>query len=454
MAALLVEHGRPGFYFRVLQEGEVGAGDPIIQVAEGSERMTVFDINELLYKHRHPRDQVERALRIPALSIGWRTSFQALLEQERSGCPMTGNPGLDPPVGPPAWQGFRPLRVSRKYQESSSVISLVLEPADDRPLATSLPGQFVVLRLQPAAGAAALMRSYSLSGEPDRSRYRVSIKHEARGAAGAYIEESVHVGDVLDVSAPRGSFTLRPGDRPVVLLSAGIGATPVLAMLHVLAARATSREVWWFYGARKRDEHPFAQETRALLSVLPHGHSYIRYSSPGPQDRPGVDFDSRGHLDTRLLRDLGVPRKADFYTCGPPGFMTELTAALVGWGVATGDIHTEVFGTGPSKTPGIAKIAHGRPHVPAGIQGTGALIGFTRSGLNVRWNPAFRSILELAEACEVPVRWSCRTGVCHTCKTGLIAGSVAYRPQPIDAPTGDNVLICCSHPRSDIILDL
>ena len=151
MAALLVARGRPGFYFRVLEEGEVGAGDEIALVASGPERMSVFEINALLYMPGHPRNQLERALRIPALSAGWRGSFEALLAQEQSGGATTGNAGLAAASGPPpAWRGFRPFRVSRKARESGDVISLALEPTDGRPIAAALPGQFIVLRLEPA----------------------------------------------------------------------------------------------------------------------------------------------------------------------------------------------------------------------------------------------------------------------------------------------------------------
>ena len=219
---------------------------------------------------------------------------------------MTGNPGLTPAAGPPpAWTGFRPLRVSRKDPESASVTSLVLEPTDGQPLAAALPGQFIVLRLRPAPDAAALLRSYSLSGEPRDDRYRLSIKRESHGAAGTLIETQVRVGDMLDASAPRGSFTLRPGDGPVVLLSAGVGATPVLAMLHALAAGASSREVWWIYGARHGGEHPFAAETHALLKALPRSHSHIRYTSPRPGDRLAVDFDAPGRLNMQAIEELG-----------------------------------------------------------------------------------------------------------------------------------------------------
>jgi ferredoxin-NADP reductase len=417
--------------------------------------MSVFEINALLYLPGHPRGQLERALRVPALSGGWRASFEDLLTQERSGRATTGNAGLTSASGPPpAWPGFRPLRVSRKVRESSGVISLVLESADGHPLTAAQPGQFVVLRLRPASDAPALMRSYSLSGEPSAERYRVSVKREAHSVAGVYIDEKLQVGEVVEASAARGSFTLQPGNTPVVLLSAGIGVTPLLAMLHALAAGVSTREIWWLYGARSRREHPFAEETRSLLKVLIHKHKHIRYSSPDPDDRRGVDFDAPGHLTMEVLKELGVPRNGDFYICGPSTFMSTLTAGLTAWGVAPSCIHTEIFGAGPPKTPGVAVSPQRLPHLPAGPAGEGPLVSLARSGLNVRWRPAFQSLLELAEACDVPVRWSCRTGVCHTCETGLVAGTVNYRPDPVDGPADGNVLICCSQPERDIVIDL
>jgi ferredoxin-NADP reductase/MOSC domain-containing protein YiiM len=454
MAALVVKHGRPGFYFRVLEEGEVEAGDEITQVASGPERMSVSEIDALLYMPGHSRDRLERALRIPTLSVGWRKSLEALLTQERNGGATTGNAGLTAASGPPpAWRGFRPFRVSRKLRESGNVTSLALEPTDRQPIAAALPGQFVVLQLGPAS-APALMRSYSLSGEPGASCYRVSIKREAHGAASAYVDDVLQVGDIVQTSAARGSFTLQPGDTPVVLLSAGIGVTPVLAMLHALAAEASTREIWWLYGARNGREHPFAEETRGLLKALTRRHSHICYSSPDPGDRPNVDFDVSGRLNARVLQELDVPRNGAFYICGPSAFMSDLTADLAASGVARDRIHTEMFGAGPSNTPGIAAAPRPPPHLPTGLAGSGPLVSFARSGLNVRWDPTFHSLLELAEACDVPVRWACRTGVCHTCETGLVAGKIGYRPDPVDAPADGNLLICCSQPEGDVVIDL
>ena len=151
---------------------------------------------------------------------------------------------------------------------------------------------------------------------------------------------------------------------------------------------------------------------------------------------------------------MGVPRDADFYLCGPPAFLRELTGGLAGWGVPHGRIHTEVFGPGESMTPGIAPAAARPPHPPSDPPGPGPLVSFARSGLAVPWNPSFGSLLELAEACDVPVRWSCRTGVCHNCQSGLISGSVGYDPEPLDPPAAGSLLICCSRPTGDVVLDL
>jgi ferredoxin-NADP reductase/ferredoxin len=396
-----------------------------------------------------------RALRIEALSPGWKGSFQALLDRDDAGGGAApGNPGLAPSSPPPAWSGFRPLRIARIAPESRSVVSFELEPADGRRLTSGLPGQFVVLRLRPDPAAPPLLRSYSLSGPPSAERWRLSVKREPHGLSSGYLLDRCRVGDVLDVAAPRGSFTLRPGDTPVVLLSAGVGATPVMAMLHAMASEASTRDVWWLFGARDRDDHPFREESRNLLRSLSHAHAHVRYSRPRPEDRLGTDYDAAGHLSVAALEQIGAPREADFYLCGPAAFLRDLTSGLAEWGVARDRIHTEAFGPGESRTPGMAPAASRMPHQPPGRPGPGPSVFFSRSGLAVPWSPSFGSLLELAEACDVPVKWSCRTGVCHSCETGLVSGSVAYDPEPLDDPVVGNLLICCSKPTSDVVIDL
>jgi ferredoxin-NADP reductase/ferredoxin len=451
MASLLVSHHRPGFYFRVLEEGEVGAGDRIEKVATGPERVSVADIDALLYLPSPSHEELERSLRIPALSPGWKGSLQAILNRKAS---ETGNPGLTTSTGPPpAWVGFRPLRVTKVDRECSNVVSFSFEQPDGSALPAALPGQFLVLRLRVAADLPPLLRNYSISSVPGGKAYRVSVKREAHGRVSSFLHDHVGVGDVLEVSAPRGTFTLQAGDGPVVMLSAGIGATPVLAMLHYLAENNSPREIWWLHGARNRALHPFATEVRDSMKGLGRAKSHIVYSQPEPADQVGLDYDSTGHLDMDLLDRLGVPRSADFYLCGPPAFLRSFTAGLKQWGAQPSRVRAEIFGKEEPLTPGIASVRQ-PVHLPSGTPGSGPQVSFTRSGLTVPWNSRFLSLLELAEACDVPVKWSCRTGVCHTCESALIGGTVHYQPAPLEPPAEGNLLICCSQPTSDIEIDL
>ena len=449
MPALMYVHGRPGFYLRVLEEGEVGAGDAVERVAVGPGAMTVRDVSALLYLPGHTVERLERAIAIPALSEGWRGSFRALLEQASEGA--AGNRGLAPPSsGPPAWKGFRRFRITEVVRESGSIASFVLEPVDAEPLPPFRAGQYLTIRLRPTGSARRLLRSFSLSAAPDPRRYRISVKREDDGVVSRHLHERVAAGDLIDVGAPRGTFVLRPGDDdgPVALISAGVGATPVLAMLASMAAAGRRGPVWWVHGARNGREHAFADEARRHVQALPDGRSHVSYSRPTAGDALGRDHDAAGRLGADRMRALGIPRTADFYVCGPPAWMRELAAGLLGWGVAADRIHTEVFGSEPLEG------AQRAPHLPAGEPGTGPEVAFTASGLTVRWDAAFGSLLELAEACDVPVRWSCRTGVCHSCESGLIDGEVAYAPEPLDTPEPGRALICCARPRSDVALEL
>ena len=440
MPALVVAHHRPGFYLRVIEEGEVGAGDAIERLERGPEAMTVADIDGLLYLPGHAQRDLTRALRIPALSEGWRGSFRELLEQASDGG-----------TAEPAWAGMRPMQVAALDRESTTVISVSLVPTDGAPAVPAQPGQFLTVRVHPDPGAAPLLRTYSLSGVPNATRYRISVKREPHGAASGYVHDRLRVGDVIEVGAPRGSFVLRAGDRPVVLISAGVGATPVLAMLHVLASVGSARQVWWVHSARNGAEHAFKAEAARLLAQLQDAHHLVCYSQPGDRDQ---GFDHRGRLTGDALEQAGVPIDADFYLCGPAPFMNDITAAVIASGVAADRISAEVFGPAAAITPGVVAETARSPHPPAGEPGSGPLIAFSRSNLSVAWDPSFASLLELAEACDVPVRWSCRTGVCRTCETALISGGVGYRPDPLEPPAPGTALICCSQPSGEVTLDL
>jgi len=454
MAALLVSHRKPGFYCRVITEGEVGAGDEIQKIADGPDRISVAEVDSLLYTANHDLKRIAIAARIPALSPGWKGSFDGFLQADENGT-RNGNPGLTPPISfRPAWDGFRWVRVTEVKHETLEVVSITLADIEGSPLPPALPGQYLVLRCLPDKNSPPMLRSYSISGASNAGAYRISVKR-GTGPGSQYLVDATQLGDKLEISAPRGEFILRAGGRPVVLLSAGIGVTPVLSMLHALASESTqsSREVWWIHGARNGTEHVFAQEVRQLLTAIPGSHSAIAYSKPDPADRTGTNFDVQGHWNLTSLKNLIIPVEADFYVCGPSTFLKDINRDLIALGVPQAAIHHEAFGPADSLEPGVKKTAAKAPHLPV-PHGTGPVVSFTRSGIAVPWDARFTSILELAEACDVPVRWSCRTGVCHTCECGILEGRLRYAPEPLDPPALGNALICCSIPESPIELDL
>ncbi|PRY49031.1 ferredoxin-NADP reductase [Geodermatophilus tzadiensis] len=445
MPTLLVTHHRPGFYLRVLQEGLVEAGQEIVKTGEAEQRLTVADVDALLYLPGRSRATLRRAVAIPALSRGWHDSFQALLDQ-----------APDEAASRPAWEGFRPMRVMAKQAESSTISSFRLLPADGDAVPAADPGQYLTLRLQPDAEAHPVLRSYSMSGPPDpQAGYRVSVKLEPGGSASGLLHRTVQVGDLVEVAAPRGQFTLRPGERPVVLVSAGVGATPVLAMLHSLALRRDTRAVWWVHGARDDAEQAFAAEVDELLARLPDAHRLVAHSRP----RPGAGGrpDVVGRLDAGVLEDAAVPFDADFYLCGPAGFLRDLGAGLAARGVPPERVAVEVFGSQGATTSGIVATGTPRaPHPPPGAQppGSGPAVSFVRSRLTVPWDARSGTLLELAEACDVPVRFSCRNGTCHTCESTVLDGRVTYSSEPLERPHDGRALICCSTPVTDLALDL
>ena len=439
MPALLVAHRRPGFYLRVLEEGDVTSGDDITRLERAAESMTVAEVDGLLYLPGHSRRDLERALRIPALSEGWQGSFRELLERE---------PAVAPPA--PAWKGLRPMRVVAIDHESNTVISVRLVLIDGQPATAPQAGQYLTVRVQPGPSPTPLLRTYSLSRLPSDPEYRISIKRESHGTVSRYLHDQVHVGDIIEAGAPRGAFVLRPAPRPVALISAGVGATPVLAMLHLLADERSGRQVWWLHGARNGAEHPFKSEVDALLGQLADVHRLVCYSD-APDD---VDYDINGRLTADVITTAGVPTDADAYICGPRAFMADITAALRNHGVPPSHISEEIFGPPDPIMPGIARRVLASPHPPAGRTGAGPAVAFSRSNLSARWDPSFANLLELAEACDVPVRWSCRTGVCHTCATNVISGDVSYQPDPLELPPDGSTLLCCSTPSHDVVLDL
>jgi ferredoxin-NADP reductase/MOSC domain-containing protein YiiM/ferredoxin len=438
LPALLVSHHRPGFYMRVITEGHIQAGDSIVKTRTGPGALSVADTDALLYLPGRDRAKLKIALEIPALSPGWQGSFRDLLS-------AAGETG-------PAWPGFRKLRVAQVVREDDQVCSIYLTAADGAPLPAAQAGQYLALRITDA-GQPAPVRSYSLSSTTDGGTYRISVKQEPHGVASSYLNREVRLGETLDVAAPRGDFVLDDGTGPVLLISAGIGVTPVLAMLHQLAAGHSQRDIWWLYGARGPREHPFAAEAHGLLSTLPHAHEQVFYSAATAAERDAAHA-AAGRITKEALAGLAIPPDASAYICGPASFMADMRDGLTAIGLGAPAIHTELFGSLPSINPGVTGQPSRPPHQPPGPPGHGPLVTFSRSGITTPFGDNWHSVLDLADACDVPTRWSCRTGVCHTCVTPLLSGDISYAPDPLELPADGQVLICCARPATDIVLDI
>ena len=437
MPNLLVSHHRPGFYLRVISEGHVQAGDALVRTRRGRHELSVADVDALLYLPDRNMDQLRTIVDVPALSPGWQQSFRDMLAaDERASAPTA------PPIGvEPGWTGFRRLRVGATHRESPTVLSIELETDEQDALSTPRAGQYLTIRV-PDAGDPAPLRSYSLSSDPTAARYRISVKREDRGHVSQWLHSHLVPGSILEAFAPRGDFYLVDVGGPVVLVSAGIGATPVLAMLHSLASAKSDRDIWWVHTTRNAETHAFAAEVETLIDSLPHAQQHIFYTETG------------GRLDQRSIAALGLPTDATVYLCGPGPFMDDMRQALTAAGISPSGIHTELFGALPPINPGVVGAQAKRPHSPDGAPGTGPLVTFTRSGLTVNWSAVFTTILELAEACDVPTRYSCRNGVCHTCVTQVLEGTTTYSQQPLEEPSEGAVLICCAAPCGDLVLDL
>lgn len=435
MPNLLVSQHRPGFYFRVITEGHVRAGDDIVRTRRGRHELSVADVDALLYLPDRNVETLRKAVDVPALSPGWQQSFHDLLGA-RDGTASAVAPAL------PGWKGFRNLRVTQTRRESSQVLSITLEADDRSSLPPALPGQYLTVKVT-GAGEPAPMRSYSLSDDSSAGSYRISVKREDHGVVSRWLHDHIQPGSVIAAAAPRGDFYLTEDSGPVVLFSAGIGATPVLAMLHALSAAGSRRDIWWLHTARNRESQSFADEVTALIASLPHARQQVFYT------------ETQGRLGRESIAALGLPTNATVYLCGPTQFMADMRDDLIGMGFDPARIHSELFGALPAINPGI--VGRGErtpPHRPIGPPGTGPAITFARSGLTVDWSPRYRSILDLAEACDVPTRFSCRSGVCHVCVTGVVAGTTSYVQQPLEPPADGSVLICSAAPDTDVVLDL
>lgn len=442
--------GRLGFYCRVLEEGEVGAGDSIEKVQAGPEKVTVWDFARLYYFETHQLETIQSLLRVPSLPPGWSRAFGKLLA-------ASGERGKARKSPVRAWQGFRPFIVRRKVAESTTISSFYLAPEDGAPLPPHTPGQFLTLKLSIPGLSRPMIRTYSLSDSPHSTEYRISIKREShpldRGivSGSTYLHDQVDSGNRLMVAAPRGDFFLDPdGQTPLVLLSGGIGMTPMISILNDIVDSGRKRRVWFVHGTRNGLHHAMSEHLRRIAAENDHISVHIRYSQPRPEDVQGRDYDGPGHVTVELLKQLLPDKDMDFYLCGPTHFMHSLIKGLWEWGVPDSSIRVELFGPETLTLEGTRPV--GRPTGEVRTEERYEIV-FSQSGITAQWNPECENLLNFAEEQGVFPDFSCRAGICQTCGYPLLKGEVEYDFEPLAPPYPGQVLLCRTRPKSDLVID-
>jgi len=376
---------------------------------------------------------------------------------------------LEPAVaahGAGAWSGWRDFRVTRRHFEDAaqSQCSFYLQPVDGAPLPTFRPGQYLTfllpVRSAQAGGTDALRsltRCYSLSDRPDPDSYRITVKRMPSpadrpdlppGASSNHFHDRVQEGDVLKVRAPSGHFFIDPDTTvPAVFIAGGIGITPMMSMLRWCVAAQPERTVHLYYGVRSSADHAFKQVLEEMASAHPVFKLHVVYSSPGPGDVQGHDYQHGGRIDVDLLRRSLPHGRHQFYICGPPPMMQSLVPALRAWGVEEDDIHFEAFGPASVQRAAPA-LSEPRADSPAAFE-----VRFDRSGRTLVWDGQDANLLDFAERHGVHADSGCRSGSCGACETRLVSGTVDYADPPDHSIAEGHCLLCVGKPRSALMLE-
>jgi ferredoxin-NADP reductase/predicted pyridoxine 5'-phosphate oxidase superfamily flavin-nucleotide-binding protein len=340
---------------------------------------------------------------------------------------------------------YRPFTVAGIHDESATIRSFYLVPADGGGVVAHQPGQYLPIRLTVPGHEKPVLRTYTVSDAHQEQGLRITVKREAEGVASRFLHDTVRVGDTIEAMAPRGDFVLNAASgRPVVLLSAGVAITPMIAMLNHLVREGVKsgefRNVVFVHGARDGSELAFGDHLRTLGANAPGVHLHVRFSKPRADDVPGEDYASAGRVDLDLLQRLLPFGDYDFYLCGPGAFVADLHAGLKGLNVADDRIHYEFFG--PSSLP----TAEGK------VDAEPADVTFEDSDITAAWTPESGSLLDLAETSGVTVDSSCRSGRCGSCAVRLVKGAVGYATTPEATAPDGHVLACQAHPVGDVVL--
>jgi ferredoxin-NADP reductase/MOSC domain-containing protein YiiM len=447
MARRLLASGRTGFYFKVIAEGELAAGDPIIASRRAVDSVPVSEVTRLYARDKDDLDGLRRVVGIAALPDDWRDYFNEQIGQVSARGPRRA-------AQTPAWAGFRPFTLREKVWEGDDVASFHLVPETGQSLPPYLPGQYLTVQVSIPGVERPVVRSYSLSDAPGNDHYRLTIKRiPARseepqapsGLVSTWFHDRFAAGDRIEAKAPSGTFTIdvTQHDRPVVLIGGGIGLTPLVSMLNAIVAADLPRETWLLYGVRSDRDTIMRPHLEAIARSHQNIHLHIFYSRPGPETAgPGVHG---GRIDLAAMRQLMPSNAYDFYVCGPPSMMASVTRDLLeAWGVPVDRVHTEAFGPATVK-----QSVRG----PATQPDCGIEVTFARSGVTTLWSQCQSPLLELAEEHSVAIDFGCRAGSCGTCVTPLLSGTVRYLREPGAPLRSGEILPCIAVPAEPLSLD-
>ena len=430
----LVETGRCGWYYRVLQTGTITPDDEARLIERPHPDWAIRRLNDISISTNVDIDELEELAALPELAGNWRTQVRAMaasIEAARKG-------GM-----------FRPYRVLAIQDESRSIKTFQFSPADGGGVATATPGQHVVLRLPPDDEGRQRLRSYSVSGVAYAQHVQISVKREATGGVSQSLHDELRIGDTVDILGPRGDFTLvNSSDTPLVLISAGVGITPMMPMLHAATTnnggKIVPRSVLFLHSARNSGEQAFGAQINDVASRHPAVRRHVRFSQPLPSDEIGNSHDSVGRIDKDILEELLAPLgKCNVYVCGPAGFMSDV-ARWIGELGFDATVRSESFGSA-------SRLQQRLPSEGAAE----AAVTFDKTRKSVVWRRGGASLLDLAEAQGLQIESECRAGLCGSCATRVISGNVGYDVEPVASIASGEMLLCCGHPlEGELVLDI
>ncbi len=428
----MVNSGRCGWYYRVLQPGSFMAGDRPVLLERPHPGWTIRRINTVSNRSDTPLTTVAELAAVPELSAAWRNQIAGMIQAAQASAQR---------------KTFRPFRVVDVRNESRTIRSFVLKPADGAGIVAHAPGQHIVVRVTSDGGAAPRLRSYSLSATGNGETYQISVKREAGDGVSGWMHTHLEPGSSLEVMGPRGTFVLdRGSDAPILLLSAGVGITPMMTMLMAATTNNGSdvmpRHITFVHTTRNGDERAFADVLSKIAAKHPAVTFHTRFTAPIATDVTGRNHDSVGRLDKALIATVveDIPGHL-VYICGPVSFMRDAIGWLRELGVPGEHIRYESFGGD-------------RVAAPANCAGPARIV-FSRSGLTSQWEPGGQSLLEIAEAHGLPVKSDCRVGLCGQCAARVLSGDLIYGSEPAAEIEFGDALLCCATPATDtVVLDL